>query len=211
MAKVWNAFKRDVDSGKLGQENPALDTHLLCPELNELISRPKILDVCSLLLGTQAVPFQSITRELGGQQAAQSDAIHMTTHPLGYLAAAWVALENIDPNSGPLFYYSGSHKLPYYLSNDVHIDSATHRSNPYKAYAERHEPFIEKVIRENNFERKVFCPPAGSVLFWHHNLLHGGSPILDKDLTRKDVVFHYFQKNVVCYHDLSGSLAEPRS
>lgn len=210
MQRVWASYERDFKAQRFNAANPGLDSHLRCHELNELIHSPKLMDICALLLGVKPAAFQSIVREFGSQQAAHSDAIHMTTHPLGYLAAAWVALEDIHPDSGPLFYYPGSHRLPYFLSKEVGISSADHLANPYKAYATRYEPFIDKVIRENNLQRKTFTPPVGSVLFWHHNLLHGGSEIKNKNLTRKDVVFHYFSENVVCYHDLSASLAERR-
>jgi len=43
----------------------------------------------------------------------------MTTYPEGYLVGAWVAVEDIHPDSGPLVYYPGSHRLPYYLSKEV--------------------------------------------------------------------------------------------
>ena len=52
----------------------------------------------------------------GSEQAAHSDSIHMTTHPLGYMTAAWIALEEMTPDNGPLIYHPGSHKLPYLLN-----------------------------------------------------------------------------------------------
>ena len=35
----------------------------------------------------------------------------MTTEPLGYLIAIWVALEDVTPDSGPVYYYPGSHRI----------------------------------------------------------------------------------------------------
>ncbi|MGH8499963.1 MAG: hypothetical protein ACRERV_14330, partial [Methylococcales bacterium] len=43
------------------------------------------------------------------------------------------------------------------------------------------------------------------VLFWHANLLHGGSKIADASLSRKALVGHYFAEGCICYHDYTGS------
>ncbi len=37
-------------------------------------------------------PLQTIAAHKGSQQGVHSDSIHMTTYPLGYLSAAWIAL-----------------------------------------------------------------------------------------------------------------------
>jgi len=42
----------------------------------------------------------------------------MTTFPLGVLLGAWISLEDMTDDNGPLHYYPGSHKLPYYLNGD---------------------------------------------------------------------------------------------
>jgi hypothetical protein len=72
-----------------------------------------------LLMEREPKPLQTIMSHKGSQQGVHSDSIHMTTYPLGYLSAAWIALEDIHPASGPLVYYPGSHKLPYVFSKDV--------------------------------------------------------------------------------------------
>ena len=69
----------------------------------------------------EPAPFQTITSHKGSQQQEHSDSIHMTTYPIGYLTAAWVAFEDIHPDSGPLVYYPKSHRLPYIFSRDVGI------------------------------------------------------------------------------------------
>jgi ectoine hydroxylase-related dioxygenase (phytanoyl-CoA dioxygenase family) len=46
------------------------------------------------------------------------------------------------------------------------------------------------------------------VLFWHANLLHGGSAQTDMQRSRKALVHHYFAEGCVCYHDLSASTSD---
>ncbi len=60
-------------------------------------------------------------------------------------------------------------------------------------------------IKAMKLEPRFFLAKAGDVLFWHANLIHGGSPRKDLRLSRKALVCHYFAEGVVTYHDLSGN------
>lgn len=169
--------------------------------LERTVNNPKINKILSLLLGREVQLFQSINFEEGSQQHTHSDSVHMTTFPLGYLIAIWIALEDIQPGSGILHYYPGSHKLPYILTPD--FEHGSNRlflgSNAYDNYENK----IEEVIKANTFDKKEFLPKKGDVLIWHANLLHGGNPIEIKDSTRKSMVLHYYAKDVACYHEIT--------
>jgi ectoine hydroxylase-related dioxygenase (phytanoyl-CoA dioxygenase family) len=54
-------------------------------------------------------------------------------------------------------------------------------------------------------EPHYFHAKKGDVLFWHANLLHGGSKRRNLQLSRRALVSHYFVKGAVCYHDFSAS------
>ncbi len=161
----------------------------------------QLLAVLSYLLGREVVLFQSINFLKGSQQRTHSDSIHMTTYPLGNLIAAWVALEDITEANGPLHYYEGSHKLPYYLNKDYGNEGSRFLLGK-KTYAE-YEEMIAKKISENQLQKKVFLAKKGDVLIWHANLFHGGNIQTDVNQTRKSMVFHYFGKDVICYHEIS--------
>ena len=60
---------------------------------------------------------------------------------------------------------------------------------------------IEDVIASNNLEVKYHLAKKGDLFLWHANLLHGGSKIHNKDLTRKSMVGHFIANDVVCYHE----------
>jgi ectoine hydroxylase-related dioxygenase (phytanoyl-CoA dioxygenase family) len=156
-------------------------------------------------------PFQTITCHKGSQQGAHSDSIHMTTYPIGYLTAAWIAFEDIHPDCGPLVYYPGSHRLPYVFSKDVGIGHDDFKARGYAEYHDKYEPKIRDVIAENNLEPHYFHAKKGDVLIWHANLIHGGSMRRDLSLSRKAVVCHFFVKGSFAYHDLSGSETKPFS
>ncbi len=161
----------------------------------------QLRELVSALLGHEATLFQSINFLSGSQQPTHSDSIHMSTYPLGGLVAAWVALEDITLDNGPLHYYPGSHKLPYYLNADYDNEGTRWLTGDkdYKAY----ESFIQERVAEQELPREVFLAKAGDVFLWHANLLHGGEPHLDKGRTRKSMVFHYFSQGHICYHEIS--------
>jgi hypothetical protein len=69
----------------------------------------------------------------------------MTTYPIGYLSAAWIAFEDIHPASGPLLFYPGSHRLPYVFSTDVGITESDFKEHGYTSYAAKYEPYIRRV------------------------------------------------------------------
>lgn len=155
----------------------------------------------SALLGHEATLFQSINFLSGSEQHTHSDSIHMSTYPLGGMAAAWVALEDITPDNGPLHYYPGSHTLPCYLNADYQNEGNRWLIGD-KDYSE-YERFIEGRVAEMGLQKQVFLAKKGDVFIWHANLLHGGEPHHNKALTRRSMVFHYFSQAHVCYHEIT--------
>ena len=184
-----------------------LNTHFQVSKIEDLLRHQKVTRVISLLLGVKCLPFQTITGHNGSQQLEHSDAIHMTTYPMDYLAATWTAFEDIHPDSGPLVYYPGSHRLPHFLTQEANIHIGAYQDPNDNSYHEKYEPGIQKIIQENNLEPKYFIAKKGDVLIWHSNLIHGGSKRKNFNLSRKAVVCHYFAEGCLCYHDLSGNIA----
>ncbi|HEY0067620.1 MAG TPA: hypothetical protein VGB46_09655, partial [Flavisolibacter sp.] len=91
--------------------------------------------------------------------------------------------------------------LPYYLNADYNNEGNSWLIGD-KTYTE-YEKMIEEKIRESNLPKKIFTARKGDLLIWHANLFHGGEPHLDKDRTRKSMVFHYFGRETVCYHEIT--------
>lgn len=187
-----------------------MQSYKLSPVIDQsFFRRDTLIDLLSFIMGKAVIPFQTINFIQGSEQRAHSDSIHMTTEPLGYLIACWVALEPIDDSNGPLVYYPGSHRLPYLLTSDYPTGNTPLTIGPN---SNRHyEDAIEKLIKEKELEAQVFHAQPGDLLIWHANLLHGGSPISRKGATRKSLVAHYYCKDVICYHDMSQrpALLEP--
>ncbi|MDT0559443.1 phytanoyl-CoA dioxygenase family protein [Ichthyenterobacterium sp. W332] len=169
--------------------------------INAVGTNPKLFKVLNLLLDKEVELFQSINFFEGSQQRAHSDSIHMTTFPYGNLIAAWIALEDITIDSGPLHYYPGSHKLPYVLNKAYGNDGSKYTIGK-KTYSE-YEDYIGNLIEKNNLEKNIFLAKKGDVLIWHANLLHGGEPVTNTESSRKSMVFHYYAKDAICFHEIT--------
>ncbi len=169
--------------------------------IRNIVINERLNKVLDLLLGKEARVFQSINFFSGSEQAAHSDTVHMTTYPLGYMIAVWIALEDISEANGPLSYYPGSHKLPYILNDDFNHGNTSlfFGSDNYANYEKK----IAAVIKENGLKKETFLAKKGDLLIWHANLIHAGEPILNPGLTRNSMVLHYFAKGVICYHEIT--------
>ena len=218
--QIWAAYEAAVANGdivlppeKISADDPYpgrfLDPHLRVPELCHILRHPGLLRWLKVLMGREPVPFQTITSHKGSQQGAHSDAIHMTTYPLGYLSAAWIAFEDIHPDCGPLVYYPGSHRLPYVFSKDLGIPERDFVEHGYHSYHERYEPSIQKLIADNGLEPHYFHAGKGDAPVWPMNLLHGGSLRRNVALSRHAVVCHFFVEGAFAYHDLAGTQTRP--
>jgi hypothetical protein len=192
------AGEGDVLPGRL------LNPHKRVAAFCRVAKHPALLGALHLLLGHRPRLLQTITSHKGSQQLAHSDSIHMTTYPLGYLAAAWVAFEDIGMDCGPLEFYPGSHRLPYVFSHNLGFGLNDLASEGYTQYKARYEPHVQQLIASHGLRAEYFEARKGDVLVWHANLLHGGSKRRDLRQSRKAMVAHYFADGAFVYHDLSA-------
>jgi hypothetical protein len=213
---AWRDYEERIASGELvpledyalSVQNPlpgrVLNPHFKVRAFDGVLRDPRVHEVVSVLLGAESMPFQTIAGHKGSEQQTHSDSIHMTTYPEGYLVANWIAFEDVAPDSGPLQFYPGSHLLPYSYARDcdIQLDEARKGYGPYHA---KYEPHVQSLIREHGLEEHFFHASKGDVLFWHANLLHGGSRIRNASSSRRALVCHYFATGCLCYHDYTGS------
>ena len=168
---------------------------------NRAFHHPLVLAIAAFIFEKAVLPFQTVNFIRGSGEKPHSDSIHMTTEPLGYLSAMWVALEDIQPGSGELLYYPGSHKLKYVMSEDfANGNTALQLGVDFR---KQYEDKIADVIQQHNFTPHSFLAKKGDVLIWHANLLHAGSPVQQAHLTRKSLVAHYFAEGVLQYHEIT--------
>lgn len=177
------------------------DGHLKATKLNALLNDKELLKIFNFLLGRNVNLFQSLYFNHGTEQKAHSDFYHMSTEPYGCIIAAWIALEDISNDSGPLLYYPGSHRLPVLMNE--HFNSGNGKFTISKDIYRNYETEVGDSIRKNILKPESFLAKKGDILIWHGNLLHGGNPIQNPESTRKSVVGHYLAENALCYHEIT--------
>jgi hypothetical protein len=213
---VWNGYEAAIEAGRIrlpsepaGESDPwpgrYLNPHRKTSVFCRILKHGGLLHFLRLLLDREPKTLQTIASHKGSQQGLHSDSIHMTTYPLGYLTAAWIAFEDIHPDSGPLVYYPGSHRLPYVFSKDVGITEQDFKQNGYTPYHAKYEPRIRELVEHHGIAPHYFHARKGDVLIWHANLIHGGSARNDLALSRRAAVCHFFAKNAFVYHDLAAA------
>jgi phytanoyl-CoA hydroxylase len=148
-----------------------------------------LLRYAELILGEPTVAIQSLYFEFGSQQGLHRDSIVVPTPIFGHLLASWIALEDIDPASGPLVFVPGSHKLPMYdFGGGQYVYD-------YTAFGEKEVraamQFHDEQMAKAGLVEKQFLPKRGEVLIWHSALLHGGAQPKNENRTRKSFVVHY--------------------
>ncbi|KAJ1406063.1 hypothetical protein B484DRAFT_456921 [Ochromonadaceae sp. CCMP2298] len=157
------------------------------------------LEFLAYLNDKKAFPFQTLNFPVGTRQPIHSDVVHFDTLPTrGLMTAAWVALEDIHPNSGPLRWYPGSHKMGIWdydelsirgkLSNLVDL-SAKYDSDVVYEFYERE---VQATIDRLQLPSVVAVLKRGETFVWAHNLLHGGSAVNDSTKSRISQVTHYW-------------------
>ena len=146
----------------------------------------KIINILNHLYNKKPIPFQTLNFYSGTEQRLHSDQIHFCSEPINLMCGVWIALEDVSMDSGPLIYYPGSHKLPFYTMQRLGLETGN--------YGE-YENKIEQKINKFGLAPKYGNIKKGDIIIWQANLVHGGSKRNNMNLTRKSIVIHYFFEN----------------
>jgi len=166
-----------------------------------LACNPQILDLLAKLYGRKPIPFQTLNFPVGSQQHFHTDSVHFSSLPAGFMCGVWIALEDIGPEQGPLMYYPGTHRWPTYCNDEI---GAYPNSKDGQS---RYEALWQALVNEAGIEPKAFYAKKGDALIWAANLLHGGMPHFNEELTRWSQVTHYYFEGCTYYTPLFSSPA----
>lgn len=167
--------------------------------VQKIATNPKVLQTLELLYGREPIPFQTLNFKYGSRQKPHSDSIHFHSLPERFMCGVWVALEDINPQSGPVTYYPGSHKLPVFDYQDISSEFRPASDLPDSFYYENYEPFIQKTMDAHGFSPEKLIINKGDLLIWSANIIHGGTAIENPNLTRWSQVNHYYFKDCLYY------------
>jgi phytanoyl-CoA hydroxylase len=156
--------------------------------------------ITSLIFDKPSISGASINFMYGSGQTIHQDMGVFAIHPHNYLIGAWIACEDISPDSGPMFYYPKSHRVPFWDGFSDYPQTNL-RTLPREIGSKYHQ-HLEELSK--NFEYKEFIGKKGEVLLWHGMLMHGGSVIKKPMLSRKSYVIHYFVEGVNRTNEVVG-------
>lgn len=210
--QLVDQFRRElpnaIDSGELnyraGSSDRIRGAHQKLASARAIWLHRPVLDFLENYFKDTPCACQTLTYVNGSEQNAHQDSIHLTPYPGGFMCGVWVALEDVQENSGELFIYPGSHRSGSIRASDLGLHKVV--NDDYSHYA-IFDQAIRDLIETHGYERLVYRPKAGQILVWHENLIHGGSPRLDQSRTRLSVVSHYFAKGSIGYYDSRGEAA----
>jgi hypothetical protein len=158
---------------------------------------PEIKDFLSAIFDEEPLAFQSLYFERGSQQAMHQDTAYVVVSEPIRIAAAWIALEDVESGNGELEYYPGSHKFEDFIFGPEGEPSKSWNKN--RDGQDMHKDFLsglDRQAKERGIERTSFLPKRGDVLLWHADLAHGGTKQLIPEATRRSVVVHYIPVSV---------------
>ncbi|AUD05079.1 phytanoyl-CoA dioxygenase family protein [Spirosoma pollinicola] len=192
-----------------GDELRKQDAWQTVPAVREIATAPRIMEMLRLLYRREPIPFQTLNFPVGTQQRTHSDSIHFNSIPQRFMCGVWVALEDVRDDNGPLHYYPGSHKLPFYDLIDMGLKGSEAQTveeiygGTYKQYEER----LSEIIEAHGLTKETLNMPKGKAIIWSANLLHGGEKIVTPGSSRHSQVTHYFFENCVYYTPLRSDSA----
>ena len=164
------------------------DLHSHSEHARAMYLQPTIFRMIELIYDQPAIVFQSLYFEYGSGQALHRDPMFVVTDPPAHLLASWVALEDVEPTSGPLAYVPKSHRWPWFEFDEGTVVCGA-KVPPQKR--KEHAEWTRAMIKEQELEVLPFTCRRGDAFIWHAGLLHGGSPIEDAEQTRRSFVVHY--------------------
>lgn len=161
---------------------------------------PNVLNILNYVFSARAVPFSTINFVKGTEQPFHADTFHFGSIPEHRLAGVWVALEDVDPEAGPLSLAAGSQNLPPLYLDDLNLEIPTTPAQ-IKANYTRYEEFVR--IQVENMSSSVRTPVVkkGQCIIWLGNVLHGACKIKNPNATRYSQVTHYhFEDSIEHYN-----------
>jgi ectoine hydroxylase-related dioxygenase (phytanoyl-CoA dioxygenase family) len=166
------------------------DVYLESELTRSLCLDPKLIQILSALNDGPPMICNSLHFERGSEQQLHFDTYYMPPPHGGRLIVTSICLEDVHPEAGPIVYVRGSQTMPPFIGarGDRTIVGRDELAEA-TAYA------YANLDVEGNMQ--PFLGKRGDVLIWHEQLFHGGSPIVDHELTRRSLVTHYFRADNV--------------
>ena len=183
----------DANRDTAGHEARLINFHHVSPAAGRIGTNERIMQTLDFVFGSRACVYTSLTFKYGSQQPVHRDSPHFATWPRSYFAGVWTALEDVNSDNGPLFYYKAAHRFR------VDEQAIFQQARAQLAAAPKQEQLRHALDIYNGAiigGVEDFGPSlsvdlkAGDTVIWHPETPHGGMPVLNPDATRWSIVFH---------------------
>jgi ectoine hydroxylase-related dioxygenase (phytanoyl-CoA dioxygenase family) len=161
--------------------------HYVNAPASRIFHDERLRRMVSRILGRSARPFAAINFMTGSQQHLHQDMAVFHIYPHDFLVGAWIACEDVTPESGPLVVYPGSHRAGMFPRFDDYPQTNLRTADPSLSAA--YQTWIDDLA--TRYPRHEFLARKGDILLWHGMLIHGGVPVARRGTTRKSFVLHY--------------------
>ena len=211
----YYAFCDEQAAHDRGRKSRVVNFHIRSEAARDVLLDHVLMRVLDAAFGVEAVLWTSLTFEYGTEQRIHRDSPFFETRPFGYYVGVWTALEDINPESGPLAFVPGGHRVACTLD-------LTRLAKEYLAAKPAGEAVnYDGLMRRFFDDMDAQCAAAGlraesipmnkgDKLIWHHWLPHGGSPVIVPELTRRSLVGHYIPMHVPVFNvDVFFGMAQP--
>ena len=163
-----------------------LDLYAHFETARNVILAPAIIESIGYILDAQPMAYQSLFFERGSGQPLHQDSVHSPLKtPLGFVTS-WVALEDVSPGMGELFFIPGSHRTATYRFSNGDKCMTEHPDEEPEYIA-----WLEREATKHNLVKQSYLPRKGDVLLFNPDLAHGGSPPSDPERRRRSVVSEF--------------------
>ena len=134
----------------------------------------------------------SFTSWISTQKGWHQDWIKPSKKDANNYVGVWVALEDINPDSGPFQFIPKSHQW------EVDFDYIYNQKDRNKVQ----ELLAQQAISENATAYS-FIGSRGDLIIWSGHLVHRGSMPIDENILRKSLIGHYdtMDHNIVKYNN----------
>ena len=188
----------------VGPVRRAQDAWRRSSAVRALSNLPVIEKMLTLAYGRRPFAFQTLNFLVGSEQHAHADAVHFHSEPQRFMCGVWFALEDVQPDAGPLFYHLGSHKRPVFGMREAGVVDRAPRVGDYETF------YVPAFARELETQPTVALLKKGQALVWTANVAHGGTAIAREGATRRSLVTHYYFENCLYYTPMYSSPEEGR-
>jgi phytanoyl-CoA hydroxylase len=172
---------------RTGNNTKLLDIYAFSATARAAIANPPAIEFLHAIFAARPKAMQSLSFWNGSQQPIHKDTAYVRVDTgAARLAATWLALEDVEPGTGELEYFIGSHRAPEFMFG------GESRWMEYKP--EQHPDFLTSLhddAQRFGHPRGSFVGKKGDLLIWHADLAHGGAPITKPGRSRRSLVAHF--------------------